>query len=177
MGLTIRKGASRVFVITLDHCTQESYTFKDFEKVIVRLSQGAINVDKNLTVTKSNGREGMVYFSQEDTINFQNNSKARMQILLLEESMYHQLVVKTSVFDVYVEESLWYNTVGGDHYEYEDLPPGSYEYTNAIGHDYYQDLHIDINEFAGIMGDVDGCIMQGTNLKFNPSTETLYSST
>lgn len=176
MALSIRRGASRVFVITLDNCTQESYTFNDFERVIVRLSQGAINIDKDLTISKTNGREGMVYFSQADTINFNEQVKARLQVFLLEESGYHQLAVKSDVFDLVVLESLWNNVVGTGEYIHENLHLDYPEFQNPIGHDYYQPLHIDINQFAGIIGEVDGCIMEAGHLIYNPSSETLYSS-
>ena len=174
MALSIRRGTSRVFVITLEGCEDDEYIWSDLGTLMVRLRQGANIVDKKLTIDPNDRTKGYVYFSQAETINFTDQAKAKIQIFTLKESTYHQLAIKTNAFDVTVLESLWDNVVG-EKYSQEYLPPDSPEFTDPVGHDYYQYLHIDISEFAGVISDASGTILSHDTLMFNSSTETLYS--
>lgn len=175
MALSIRRGASRVFVITLEGCEDDDYIWSDLGTLMVRLRQGANIVDKKLTIDPHDHTKGYVYFSQAETIKFSDTAKAKIQVFTLKESTYHQLAIKTDAFDVIVLESLWDNVVGTNYTE-EYLPPDSPEFTDPVGHDYYQYLHVDISEFAGIISDAPGAILSNETLVFNASTETLYSA-
>lgn len=178
MALSIRRGASRVFVITLEGCEDDDFIWSDLGRLMVRLAQGANVVDKLLTIDAHDRTKGYVYFSQGDTIKFKDNAKAKLQIFTLKDSTYHQLAIKTDTFEVNVLESLWNEVVDKSHaYVEEYLPPDSPEFTEPVGHDYYQYLHIDISEFAGIITSVPGTILSGTNLVYNGTSETLYSTT
>ena len=175
MALTIRRGASRVFVITLENCAEDDYIWNELGTLMVRLRQGSVIVDKKLTIDSRDKKVGYVYFSQAETIKFRDDAKAKLQIFTLKESTYHQLAIKTDAFEVIVLESLWDNVVG-ENYQEEYLPPDSPEFTDPVGHDYYQYLHVDISAFAGIISDAPGTILNGTDLVFNESIETLYST-
>lgn len=177
MALSIRRGASRAFKITLEGCEEQDYIWKDLGSIRVRLSQGGIHVDKTPVIDKSDGTVILVYFSQEDTIKFLDTAKAKLQVFTLKESTYHQLAIKSDVFEVAVLESLWDDVVtDGSYSGNENIDLDDPEYSDPIGHDYYGYLHMDVEEFRGIISEVPGAIMEGTVLRYNPSSETLLSS-
>lgn len=177
MSLSIRRGASRVFQISFDNCDNQDILWNNFEHIRVRLSQGDVVVDKMAVIDQNDATACLVYYSQEDTIRFKNNSTAKLQIFLIKESEDHQIAIKTNVFDVVVGESLWNEVVTDGIYSgNESLAILDPEYSEPIGHDYYSYLHIDIKEYHGIISEKADVIIDGTNLYYDPSTETIFAS-
>ena len=177
MALSIRRGASRVFRLSLENCVAFDYLWKDLGTIRVRLSQGGIVVDKTPTIMTSDATSCLVYYSQEDTIRFSDQAKAKIQVFALKESTYHQLAVKSEIYDVEVYPSLWNEAITDGKYSgNESLNLDSPAFQDPVGHDYYGYMHIDIKEFSGIISEVSGNILQGANLVYNPTTETLRSS-
>lgn len=176
MALNIRRGASRVFQITLENCEALDYLWSDLGTIRVRLSQGDVYVDKIAIIDPNDATACLVYYSQAETLKFSDKYKAKLQVFVLNESQSHQLAIKSSVFDVIVSESLWNEYVtDGNYGENESLILDSPEYQEPIGHDYYSYLHIDINEYRGIISEVAVAVLDGDTLVYNPDTEVLYS--
>lgn len=178
MALSIRRGASKVIQLSLEGCEYQDYIWEDFGTIRVRLSQGSVHVDKIAQISQDDATACLIYFSQADTIQFSSESRAKLQVFTLRESQYHQLAIKTKVFDVLVEESLWDEVVtDGTYSGTEDVDLFDPDYPAPIGHDYYGYLHIDVNEFRGIISDAEDAQMLGDTLMYDPDSETLYSET
>jgi len=177
MALTLRRGTSRVFQLTLENCDTQDYIWQDFGKVRVRLSQGGYYIDKFAQIDPNDPTSCLVYYSQEESIKFTEDSKAKLQVFVLKESEEHQLAIKSKTFDVIIEESLWNEVItDGKYAGTEVLTLDDPEYSEPIGHDYYSYLHLDIKEFRGIISNDAGAVMEGTTLYYDGSNETLFSS-
>lgn len=177
MALNIRRGASRVFYITLENCEAQDFIWRDLGTIRVRLSQGNVVVDKIAEIDHNDETACFVYFSQEDTIKFSDKFKAKVQVFILRESTDHQLAVKSTPFDVVVMESLWDEVITDGVYSgIEDFSLVDPAFQEPIGHDYYGYLHIDISEFRGIISEVDEALIEGDTLVYDPSSETLSST-
>ncbi len=174
MALSIRRGASRVIQLTLERCEAQDFLWGDFNTILVRLSQGSVNIDKTPVIQENDPSSCLVYYSQEDTLRFSDKQKARLQVFLLYESNEHQCAVKSDVYNVVVTESLWNEAITSGVYsgnESLELVDPNYQY--PIGHDCYSFLHIDITEFRGIIKEAVEAALEGDSLAYNPSNETL----
>lgn len=178
MALSIRRGASQVIQLSLEGCDTQDYIWEDFGTIRVRLSQGIVHVDKIAQIDQDDATACLIYLSQADTIQFSSESKAKLQVFTLRESQYHQLAIKSKVFDVIVEESLWDEVItDGTYSGDEDIDLFDPKYQTPMGHDYYGYVHIDVNEFRGIISDAEDAQLMGDVLTYDPSSETLYSET
>ena len=177
MAIYIRRGTSKVLQLCLEGCSEQTYIWRDLGSIRVRLTQGAVVIDKRPVIDKNDSSCCLVYYSQADTIRLKSGMKARLQVFTLKESSYHQTAIKSEVFEIPIEESLWDTEVtDGKYTGTESLSFDSPEYQEPIGHDYYGHLHLKINEFQGIISEVSGAILQGSTLVYNKDTETLLSS-
>ena len=176
MALSIRRGATRVFVIGLDGCAGDDYLWSAFDKNIVRLRQGQYFIDKELTIMDDDATAGLIHFTEEETLPLNDAYKAQLQVASTKESDNHQLVVKSSEFDVTVLPSLWDEPIANAHYRGEHLDMIQPIIPNASIHAVYDMLHISIKEYKGIIAERDEVgIVEGPYLMFNTETETLFS--
>ena len=176
MALSIRRGATRVFVIGLDGCTGDDYLWSAFDKNIVRLRQGQYFIDKELTIMDDDATAGLIHFTEEETLPLNDAYKAQLQVASTKETDNHQLVVKSSEFDVSVLPSLWDEPIANTHYRGEHLDMIQPIIPNASIHAVYDMLHISIKEYKGIIAERDEVgIVEGPYLMFNTETETLFS--
>lgn len=177
MALTLRRGTSRVFQLTLENCDTQDFIWQDFGKIRVRLSQGRHYIDKYAQIDPNDPTACLVYYSQEDSIGFSEEIKAKLQVFLLKESEDHQLAIKSKTFDVIIEESLWNEVITDGNYSgTEVLTLDDPEYSQPIGHDYYSYLHLNIKEFSGIISNDAGAVVEGSDLYYDSSNETLFAS-
>lgn len=175
MALSIRRGTTRVLVITLDGCTSDNYLWPVFDNSIVRLTQGNVVIDKEIVPLKSDFTTGLVAFSQKDTLQLNSTYKARLQIASLKETPDHQSLIKTPVFEINVEPSLWDEEITNDKLIEESLDIENGVYPDPIGHIAYEYLHLKIDEYSGIIAERGEAIIEGSTLYVDPNTETLYS--
>ena len=179
MALSIRRGATRVFVIGLDGCTEDDYLWSAFDKTVVRLRQGNYVVDKELTISEEDPTAGLIHFTEEETLPLTEKYKAQLQVASTKESDNHQLVLKSSEFDVVVLPSLWDDKISSaEYYRGEHLNMIQPIIPSASIHGVYELLHISIKEYNGIIAERDEVgIVEGPYLMFNTETETLFSET
>lgn len=175
MALTIRKGATKVYIIGLDGCTSEDYLWSTFDKTLVRLQQGNYVVEKELHIMEDDATAGLVHFTEADTLPLVGDSKALLQVASLKETSDHELVLKSREFEVVVLPSLWTTPIASG-IERENLVLLEPDIPKAALHSVYETLHIDIKEYSGIISERADAIIEGQYLVFDPQTETLYSS-
>ena len=176
MALSIRRGATRVFVVGLDGCTGDDYLWSAFDKTIVRLKQGNYYVDKELTILEDDATAGLVHFTEEDTLPLNDAYKAKLQVASTKETDNHELVVKSTDFDVVVLPSLWNEPIATAYYRGEHLDMIQPIIPSSSVHAVYELLHINIKEYNGIIAERDEVgIVEGPYLMFNTETETLFS--
>ena len=176
MALTIRRGATRVFVIGLDGCTGSDYLWSAFDKTVVRLRQGSYYVDKELTIMEEDATAGLVHFTEEDTLPLNDTYKAQIQVASTKETANHELVVKSSEFEVVVLPSLWDDKLANAYYRGEHLQMIQPIIPSSSIHAVYEMLHINIKEYNGIIAERDEVgILEGEYLMYNAQSETLYS--
>lgn len=176
MALSIRRGATRVFVVGLDGCTGDDYLWSAFDKTIVRLKQGNYYVDKELTIMDDDATAGLVHFTEEDTLPLNDAYKAKLQVASTKETDNHELVVKSTDFDVVVLPSLWNEPLATAYYRGEHLDMIQPIIPSSSVHAVYELLHINIKEYNGIIAERDEVgIVEGPYLMFNTETETLFS--
>lgn len=186
MALTIRRGTTRAFLIGLDNCTKSDYLWKNFQGTKVRLRQGSVIIDRPVTMVDNDATACMVYFTEKDTLKLSSNIGAKLQISSYRETPAHSVVLKSKEFEVIVLPSLWDTSVTDGIFDDDSVISLSDPlYPAPIAHDIYQTLHINVDEYSGIIAEnaqiieyidvtVDGT-MDGVRLVYDENSETLSS--
>lgn len=108
MAISIRRGTTKTLMFTLDCCCNQEWA--DLGKVIVRLQQGSLVIDKELTVSESDPTAATVEYSQEETIQLNEGSPAEIQIFSIN-GTEKETALKSDVYEVKVLKSLWNEVV------------------------------------------------------------------
>lgn len=108
MAISIRKGTTKTLMFTLDCCCNQEW--EDLGTVKVRLKQGNLIIDKELTVSESDPTSATVEYSQDETIQLLEGSPAEIQLFSIQ-GTDNEIALKSDIYEVSILRSLWSEVV------------------------------------------------------------------
>ena len=102
---SIRRGTTKK-VTFLIKCNCSGTTWSDLGTLKFRLTQGNVTLDKTLVIVSSDHTSAYIKYTQEDTLRFSVGS-ARGQLFSITGTGNAEVALKTHVYNVEIQESLW----------------------------------------------------------------------
>ena len=109
--LSIRKGTTKSFVLSIE---DDSRTWLDMGTLLVRLTQDALVIDKNLRIVQDDPTKAIASYTQDDTIKLTENKKFGLQLFSIVGPTATEIAAKSDIYYGIVKPSLWSEVVHND---------------------------------------------------------------